>query len=909
MNRLLPNPVVKSFSTVKAPKFQTFWCYSLLITLAVFSFSFSGKAQTGQALQFDGINDYVSLPVSLSGNYTKEAWINTASLVSFPNILSGAGTALFLNAGRLAAGHAPGFGQLLDPTPLVAGTWYHVAVTYNVITGDFRLYKDGVLVASQTGVPNYTELSLEIGRFGGANPFNGSIDEVRLWNIEKSAAEIAANRNCSLTGDEPGLLASYNFNQGVAGGNNTGITTLLDNTDDCSPANGTLINFALIGATSNWVAPGPVLSGTCTNTFSNINVFGNGNCITSGDITPSLTDNTNFGDFGISPISKTFTILNSGSAILNISNVIISGVNASDFTVSSAPAASLAPGSSTTFTITFSPTAAIGIKNATVTVNNSDIDEAIFTFSVTGNFAGSGQTLSFDGANDRVDLPFVFSNSYTKEAWILTRSLTGFPNILSGNSSTGTALFLNNGQLAAGHGNTFTQVLDPTALLSNQWYHVAVTYNHNTGVMNLYKDGVLVSTNPSVTNYTETIQQIGSFGGANFFNGNIDEVRFWNVARTQAEINGTRNCALNGSEAGLIAYYNFNQGAAGGNNAGVTTLNDLHGNCPLNGTLVNFALTGSVSNWVAPGAPISGSCTAQVSNISIAGNLNCIETGDITPSTTDNTDFGVVNNNTTLDRTFVITNNGGSILNITSVSITGVNASSFTILSFPAASVLPGDSTTVVVRFAPTTAGIKNATITVINNDANEGNYTFAITGQSLSVVPVSLLYFKANANDKVAKLIWETSAEINNAGFEIQRAIGNTNSWETIGYVSGTNKSFGSKYSFSDLAPLKGTNAYRLKQSDLDGRKAISNIEMINFTNDATTISIYPNPVADRLNLVFNDSKLLNTRARIISASGTVMALITLTNYRQQVDMSTLPAGIYFINFNDGKVLRLVKK
>jgi Concanavalin A-like lectin/glucanases superfamily/Secretion system C-terminal sorting domain/Protein of unknown function (DUF1573) len=910
MNPTLPKVSFKHHPTFKTSKTSGIRNFCFLFLIAAFFFSFTGKAQTGEALQFDGTDDYVALPVSLTGNYTKEVWVNTATLTAFPNILSGTGTALFLNSGRLAAGHSTGtFGQLLDPAPLVAGTWYHVAVTYNATTGEMKLYKNALVVDSELAVPNYTEPALEMGRFAGANYFNGTLDEVRLWNTERSAAEIAASMNCSLTGDEPGLLANYNFNQGIVGGNNAGLTTLSDNTDDCSAANGTLFNFALTGTTSNWVAPGPVLSGTCANSFSNITLTGNNNCITSGDVTPSLLDNTNFGNFGISPISKTFKIVNSGNSVLSISSVVISGFNAADFSITTATATSVAAGDSTSFTITFSPTAGLGVKDATVTINNSDLDEAAFTFNIRGTFSGPGQALSFDGINDRVDLPFVFSNSYTKEAWILTRSLTGFPNILSGNPTTGTALFLNEGRLAAGHGSAFSQVVDPVALLANTWYHVAVTYNHVTGVMNLYRDGALVASNPSVTNYTETMQQIGTFNSAFYFNGNIDEVRFWNVERTEAQINASRNCALNGSEAGLIAYYNFNQGAQGGDNAGVTSLNDLHGNCPLNGTLVNFALTGTVSNWIAPGAPLSGSCTLQVPNISIAGNTNCIETGDLSPSTTDNTDFGVVNNNSTLDKTFVITNNGGETLSITGFSITGADASSFTIVSSPASTVLPGDSTTIVVRFAPTVAGIKNATVEVLNNDANEGVYRFAITGQGLAVVPVSILYFKATANDKVARLLWETTAEINNAGFEIQRSVGNTNRWETIGFVAGTNISAGSKYSFNDVAPLKGFNAYRLKQSDFDGRNAISNVEVINFAVDATSISVYPNPVIDKINLVFNDSKLLNTRAKITSASGTVMAMITLNNYRQQVDLSALATGMYFINLSNGKVLRVIKQ
>ena len=68
------------------------------------------------------------------------------------------------------------------------------------------------------------------------------------------------------------------------------------------------------------------------------------------------------------------------------------------------------------------------------------------------------------------------------------------------------------------------------------------------------------------------------------------------------------NCELSGNESGLLAYYKFNQGIAGDNNSGETTLNDETVNSN-DGTLANFALNGGASNWVLAGNPVSGLCT------------------------------------------------------------------------------------------------------------------------------------------------------------------------------------------------------------------------------------------------------------------------------------------------------------
>jgi hypothetical protein len=75
----------------------------------------------------------------------------------------------------------------------------------------------------------------------------------------------------------------------------------------------------------------------------------------------------------------------------------------------------------------------------------------------------------------------------------------------------------------------------------------------------------------------------------------IDEVRIWNTARTQTEIQNNMNSEIATSSSGLALYYTFNQGIAAGDNTGLIPLIDQTGNGN-NGTLTNFALSGSTSN-------------------------------------------------------------------------------------------------------------------------------------------------------------------------------------------------------------------------------------------------------------------------------------------------------------------------
>ena len=157
----------------------------------------------------------------------------------------------------------------------------------------------------------------------------------------------------------------------------------------------------------------------------------------------------------------------------------------------------------------------------------------------------------------------------------------------------------------------------------------------NVSGMKLYVNGVLqVSTNP-FTNApcaTNDITTLGTWGDANIrhFNGSMDEVRLWNFARTQAAVQADMKHELTGTESGLIAYYNFNQGESGGSNPTVTSLQDLAPNAFF-GALNNFSLNGQVSNWICSEVrvPTSLNESLQVEYLNIFpnptnGNINII---------------------------------------------------------------------------------------------------------------------------------------------------------------------------------------------------------------------------------------------------------------------------------------------
>jgi gliding motility-associated-like protein len=245
-----------------------------------------------------------------------------------------------------------------------------------------------------------------------------------------------------------------------------------------------------------------------------------------------------------------------------------------------------------------------------------------------------GNALNFDGSNDFVILDNVGNNSnftfsgtsqFTLEAWVNRAAATtgeaiiiakhnggvGNNYLISINASGFPVVYRESN--AAFSNNVLTGT---TAIPLNEWHHLAAVYNGTN--LQLYVDGVLnktTSTGSVVNNVSSLRVTIGASyqnnNPASFFNGSIDEARIWNVARTATQIQQTYNTTLQGNETGLVAYYDFNQGIAGGNNASINTVINAV-NSASNGALTNFNKFGNSSNFVGStiaNFPINGSVT------------------------------------------------------------------------------------------------------------------------------------------------------------------------------------------------------------------------------------------------------------------------------------------------------------
>lgn len=131
--------------------------------------------------------------------------------------------------------------------------------------------------------------------------------------------------------------------------------------------------------------------------------------------------------------------------------------------------------------------------------------------------------------------------------------------------------------------------------------------------------------------------------------------------------------------------------------------------------------------------------------------------------------------------------------------------------------------------------------------------------------LPVSDLLFEAILNKNKVDLSWQTSSEINNSHFDIERSVNLTN-WEKLGEINGSgNSSTTIHYYDNDLSPLKGTSYYRVKQIDFDGQFTYSNMDIIknNQTNNVN-FEVYPNPTNNE-NITILLSEFTNKELNIL--------------------------------------------
>ncbi len=187
------------------------------------------------------------------------------------------------------------------------------------------------------------------------------------------------------------------------------------------------------------------------------------------------------------------------------------------------------------------------------------------------------------------------------------------------------------------------------------------------------------------------------------------------------------------------------------------------------------------------------------------------------------------------------------------------------------------------------------------NAGVRTGQYTFCGTANlGSAVVPIVLNNFSVFEKDDKALLHWSTISDIGNDYFDIEKSE-NGNTFYKIATVKSLSTSAPKKdYSFLDAGTSSATVFYRLKQVDIDGKFTYS--EIVNFkkgTFNNLGITIFPNPVLDKINIKLVSKTNSISFLKIINEFGQVVHLQNTKIIKGQNEIiltrpATLSKGIY---------------
>ena len=642
----------------------------------------------GKALYFDGVNDYISMGVKsvfeMTNSFTIEAWIKPQQKGNNGIIVSREGEYMVSvdanNRIYLAlANTSPGWGWWDTGYTVAVDKWTHLAVTYD--KGLIKVYGDGNLVSTYDGTgtigdfyvhANEDDLRIGNQEYKNSDYFKGEMDEVRVWNVARTQAEIQANLSQKLTGNEQGLVGYWNFEEST--GNTVNDLTANKN-------NGTLINgVQRTVENTNQVKYQPSnalyfdgindsVKVSHSSSLDLVNqwtleawVFRN----TTGRIDPIIEKynwQAGFGGFNL-------RVTDTNKLIANVINGVNANAVESNITINSQQwyhvsatfdgsqktlklyVNGVLVGVNTDVTITpissnvslkigergddlqprywyfngqiddvrvwnvartqaeiqanlsqkltgkeqglvgywnFEENTGNTINDLTANKNNGTLINGVQRTVANSNLIAKpeGKALFFDGVNDYIQMNLNEPETeVTHELWFKTTSLNGCLFFVVSGDASSTALdrgiYLSNGNIFANIYNAETISSSGLNLADGKWHHVAHVFGASVAGQQIYVDGQLVATGSktySDFNWQDKIAIGYSAYSSGYFKGEIDEVRVWNVAKTQSQIQASLSQKLVGNEQGLIGYWNFEESAG-------NTVYDLTAN-KNNGTLTN----------------------------------------------------------------------------------------------------------------------------------------------------------------------------------------------------------------------------------------------------------------------------------------------------------------------------------
>jgi hypothetical protein len=195
----------------------------------------------------------------------------------------------------------------------------------------------------------------------------------------------------------------------------------------------------------------------------------------------------------------------------------------------------------------------------------------------------------------------------------------------------------------------------------------------------------------------------------------------------------------------------------------------------------------------------------------------------------------------------------------------------------------------------------------VWNNLASFSDFTGANTSQPL---PIELLYFNAEKENKLVTCRWVTQSETNNDYFTVERSKDAVN-FETIGQITGAGTStLQHSYSYTDAFPIEGISYYRLRQTDFDGTSTTSEIDAVEFLKgDELLVKHCTFDDSKQLIILFNRNIVLN-KVEIHDLSGRCIALLepASSGIFFKLQLPPISSGIYTVVLSSSEQILTAK-
>ena len=459
----------------------------------------------------------------------------------------------------------------------------------------------------------------------------------------------------------------------------------------------------------------------------------------AGSIATIIPDSVAFGNVSVNSTSTAIpiTVQNTGDAPLIVNSISVPAspfsLNTSSFTL---PGESIAIGASKTFTVTFSPIAAV-TSDVFITIVTS---EGCPTVNVSGTGVGIpeidisqaasipvGGSISYGSvtANTNSDLVYTITNSGTGNL-----ALTGTPTVSIGGSSD----FTVNGALPTspvlnGTPQTFTIRFTPSSI---GFKSATVTVDNDDSNENPY---VFTVTGTGSASLCEVTPANWDFGSVN--RGSTSSAVTFTIKNTgNANLVLTNSPYVTTTGNFAVASQPSTTTLTAGSSTTFTATFTPGSSGALTGTLVvhhQAVFGGATSTTVnvsgtGVGIPEIGLEYGGVpTQITVGGNYNYWASNSV--------NFGSYN-----DQTITIRNSGTANLILSGtplVLISGTDAAMFSVQADPSTPVLPSTTTSFTLRFSPTSPGTKTATITIYNNDNDEGSYLFTVSALANGITTI----------------------------------------------------------------------------------------------------------------------------------------------------------------------------